>query len=157
MDVLTPAGQESLKREAKAVDIWHRHHSEYRYIHTPKHLPALVDAVLVRDDELAAIVETKCRNIPYEKLVTSYQNEWLITARKIDEAAEIARQLKVPLVGFLYLDPDKMLLVKRLIDESGNFCCKHRRDTFQTRATINGGTAVRENLLIDMSECLILL
>ena len=58
LDVNTPKGQESLKHELRAVELWNYHYQDFTYVHTPKDSPALVDAVIVDlDAHVVAVVE----------------------------------------------------------------------------------------------------
>lgn len=121
-----------------------------RYISTPKDEPALVDAVLMKGDQLVAVVETKCRDIDRKTFEGPFDNEWLITFEKVVRSRDIANALGVPLVGFLYLVKDDVLLVKRLSNPDGSVV-PFRVETTETQATVNGGTATRGNAFIRMN------
>lgn len=156
MDVLTEKGQRTVQQEARAVEIWHSHYPNLRYVHTPKDLPAKADAVIVKDDQIEAVVETKCRNFSLSKLASWYDNEFLVTARKIDECIFIAKELCVPLVLFVYLVPSDVLMVIKITDASGEMVCHARKDLIRVQATVNGGDAHRECYFIGAQECTIL-
>ena len=60
--------------------------------------------------------------------------------------------MQVPLVGFLYLVEDDILLHKKLWEpELGWVCSMSIRLTY-TQATVNGGRALRSNAFIDMKD-----
>lgn len=150
LDVLTDRGQETIAHEQACVDIWHRHYPRVRYAHTPKREHATVDAVLVNDDDhLVAVVEQKSRTMSLDTLA-SWDYEWLVTLEKVKAAARICAALRVPLVGFLYLVPDEMLLVRRICDIDGAPVAPIRTERTTTQATVNGGTADRVNAFVDM-------
>lgn len=123
-----------------------------KYVQTPKNKPAIVDALLI-DTEVKAVVETKCRQATLETFRESFQSEWLVTWSKIQEGIKIAEGLNVPFVGFLYLVKSKDLLIQRIF-ENGKMIPTVRLCTTETQATINGGTALRTNAYIDMSNAI---
>lgn len=126
-----------------------------RYIETPKDSPALIDAIITdeRGGTMRAVVETKCRyNLKLAQLKNSFNNEWLVTWTKVQNAMQIAISLGVPCVGLLYLVEEKTLLVQKLSDQYGNLMAKLRIENTKTQATINGEKAVRNNAFIDMTN-----
>ena len=157
MDILSPKGQTTLPDEQRAKEIFLISYPKYRYVETPKDRPADVDAFLVLDDCIKAIVETKCRyDCDLEKFRGSYDNEWLVTFDKLEKARSIAKGLCVKVVGFLYLKQSDVLLVQELVDANGLYVPSVRLDPTTTQATINGGTATRTNAYIDMNKSLLL-
>lgn len=153
LDVLTPRGQETVAQEQRAAAIFQSRLTEFVYVSTPKDGPASVDAVLLKGTNLAGVVETKCRVMTRQQL-TGYGDEWLVTWDKIDRARAIAAGLGVPLFGFLYLVPDDMLLVVRISDKTGALLVPVRVAATETRATVNGGSAVRNNAYISITTAL---
>jgi hypothetical protein len=152
LDVLTPKGQESVQQEAHAVSLLTATHPQYEYIHTPKWMPADVDAMLLKRGELHSIVETKCRTCTLDTFHGAFNSEWLVTFDKIVKARDIAMRLGVGLTGFLYLTKSGTLLVQPITDRTGLFIPKVRIETTDTQATVNGGTARRSNAFIDMTK-----
>lgn len=158
MDILSKRGQQTVLDEETAAKIWESNFPSYRYINTPKGQPAFVDAVLIKDNVIAYCVETKCRyDMDLETFSTQRNNEWLVTYDKILNARSIATGLGVPLIGFLYLVTEKILLARKITDEKGNFVCKMKTENTTTQRTVNGGQIVRNNAFIDMSDAKILL
>lgn len=156
LDILTDAGQKSLADEQEAARIWERNFP-LKYISTPKDRPAWVDAVILKDDAILYAVETKCRyDMDLERFTEERNSEWLITAEKIEKAQTVCKALCVPLLGFLYLVPDKCLLVEKILDEHGNITIGVRYQDTTTQKTINGGTAIRRNAFVDMRAAKIL-
>jgi hypothetical protein len=153
LDVLTPRGQRTVADEQLAAAIWQSHNPALRYVHTPKNSPSAVDAVLTNGTEVVAVAETKCRyDLTFEKFLGQFNGEWLVTMDKVVKASAIASSLYVPLYGFLYLVEDEVLLTQRLCNEQGQFCVPFRCERTETRRTVNGGSIVRPNAYIDMSE-----
>lgn len=153
MDILSERGQQTLQDEQEAVEIWHRHFPELRYMETPKDQPAIVDAVIANSsNRIVCVTETKCRyDMDLSKFMGDYEGRWLITYDKVNSARKVAAALCVPLVGFLYIVPSRTLLYKKLTDANGQFTCDMQIAETFTQATCNGGVALRENAYIDMN------
>lgn len=153
MDILTPRGQATLTDEQRARELFAQRFPKYQYIETAKDRPADVDAFLVLDGSIRAIVETKCRyDCDLDKFTLNYGSEWLVTFDKLERARSIAKALCVKVVGFLYIKHSDVLLVQELIDDHGEYVPHIRVESTRTQATINGGTAVRMNAYIDMRK-----
>lgn len=157
MDILTPRGQETVADESDAYAIWERNFPAYKVIPTPKSKPAVVDAVLVKNNTIAYVVETKCRyDMTLESFELERNNEWLITYEKIIKSSATAKDLGVPLVGFLYIVKDKCLLARRISNANGEIACEMRVADTQTQTTVNGGQIIRKNAFIKMADAKIL-
>ena len=152
MDILTPKGKESAQQEIRAASIFQTHFPEMNYVHTPKDKPAKVDAVLTKNGEICAVVETKCRGFGLEKLQKDFGNQWLITWEKVESARQIAQSLSVPLVGFLYMIPDDTLMVLKMCEPDGSLCLDMAIRNTYTQETINGGQVMRNNVYISMDD-----
>ena len=144
LDIATARGQVSLADEQHVAD-WFNAKPGFRYIQTPKDRPAKVDAILTRNGEVMGLAETKCRyNLTLEQFQRMFQNEWLITAEKVESGVKLASGFCVPLYGFLFLVDADVLLVQNLS------AAKMRKEVTETQRTINGGTAMRENYFVQM-------
>jgi hypothetical protein len=153
LNVLTPRGQVSLEQERRVIEIWHSHHPTLVYNETPKTQPAAVDAILVRDGVCRAVVETKCREMDWNAFKNTHDEQWLVTFRKILGARDIAEKLCIPLIGFLYLAPDDLLLCARLWDPEAGWMRQFSVQKTETQKNINGGKAIRDNAFINMRGC----
>lgn len=149
MDILTPKGQVTVRQEEEAVAAFIARYPEYLYARTPKDKPSPVDAILVKNGVVSAVVETKCRNMTHAQLRFGFKCEWLVTGQKIEDGIQVAKSLCVPYVGFLYLVPDRTLLVVKIWD--GDYKVKIRWEETETQATVNGGLATRVNAFINMT------
>lgn len=146
-----------MRDEAAAARLFLARFNAYRYVETPKHLPADVDAFLMHGDDLRQVVETKCRyDCDLEKFMGAYRGDWLVTWEKIEKAKNLARQLCMGLTGFLYLVPSKTLLVQRITDDTGRLLVPMRLETTVTQATTNGGSAKRTNAYINMKNAMVI-
>ena len=151
MDVMTKRGQSSLEYERRAIEKFSLAHPDQRFIETPKRRPAEVDGVFMRQGELSAVAEVKTRNLTREKLRTRYNDEWLVTADKVDAGRTVSRLLRVPFVGLLYLIPDDLLLVLTITDSTGRWAFEFERRKTITKRTINGGEAERLNAFLPLA------
>ena len=152
LDILTPKGRETVQQEAEAVELFLSQTEGWEWKDTSKGGTAIIDGLLFKDGVLQGVVETKCRSCELITFQTSFRGEWLITMKKIEEARSCAALLHVPLFGFLYLTPSKILLTKKITSPDGDYVCKFRVDQTETQRTCNGGTATRANAFIDMSD-----
>lgn len=152
LDILTPRGQKTLSDEMTAASIFERG-TGLEYYRTPDNLPAKVDAVITKLGHIAGVVETKCRyGVTREDLRGKWGDEWLVTMDKIEHAKAASAALCVPLYGFLFLVDEGLLLTQKITDESGQYCVRFRVDRTETQRTVNGGSIVRCNAFIDMSN-----
>jgi hypothetical protein len=155
LDIGTPRGQQTLADELDAVAIYESHYPQCRYIHTPKKEPADIDGLIVGrlDASLVCITETKCRyDTTLERFADVYNAEWLVTFTKIINGIRVGEALCVPFYGFLYIVPDRALLMRRIWSPQNGleFARLVVRKT-KTQATCNGGEAVRDNAFLEMT------
>lgn len=157
MDIFTERGKQTVRDEECAAQIWERHYPNYKYIITPKNRPAIVDAILLKDNQLQYCVETKCRyDMNLEKFAYERNYEWLVTSEKLTKAAQLSAMLGLELIGFLYLVPEKCLLAEKLTDSDGNFCVEIYHQETETQKTVNGGNIVRMNAFVNMRHAKVL-
>ena len=154
LDVRSERGLLSVKDEEEAVRII----SAYMgadYVHTPKNEPADIDAVLVDGFKVIAVAETKCRyDMDLQMFQRVRKSEWLISADKLTKGCEIAKRIRVPFLGFLYLVQDRKVLAVRISDRNGDLLPPIRIERTETDATINQRKRiVRTNAFIDMRGC----
>lgn len=158
MDILTPKGQESKRQEDRAVEIWHGSYPNLRYCETPKDRPASVDAVIVKNDKIYAVVETKCRpQLTMTTFAIDHKHKWLVTDEKIRKAQAVAEALQVPFVGFLFIPEASALFFETLWHPQKGWMVNIEVKETRTQATINGGSIVRKNAYIDMSKAKLLI
>lgn len=153
LDINTPRGQESLAWVWAAEMVWATHNPKWRLLVTPEDSPADVDGILFREGTkvISAVLEIKCRSMSEAHLVGQFGNEWLITQDKLERGCAVARALRVPFVGWLYLYNEGVLLVQRIANDDGTMVVPHRKEMTETQATINGGSAYRMNTFISMA------
>lgn len=123
----------------------------FDFIETPKHLPADIDGLIVRDGTLIAGAEVKCRNMTIDELKNTYSNRWLVTADKVDRGVAVCKSLGIDFRGFLYLVPNKMLLIVPIWSYEKGYVADIEYEQTKTQATVNGGIALRLNAYIDVS------
>lgn len=151
LDILTPRGQRTLQDEKKAAARFCAVHPGLSYIHTKKRKPVGLDAFIVKDDEIIAAVECKCRyDVTLEEFCSAYHSEWLVTFDKLVTARALAMAFHVPLYGFVYLVNSDRLLVQQLTHLDGDWLCDMKIMRTVTQRTVNGGTATRANAFVCM-------
>jgi hypothetical protein len=99
LDILTEKGQAHAVHEYRAIDIWNNKHPNISYNITPREKPAVIDAVLVKDNNIVGTVEQKSRNASIKQLA-DWNYEWLVTYKKIEECVNVSVALGVPFYGF---------------------------------------------------------
>ena len=142
LDINTKKGQESLRHEKKMLEKI-EHSFSVQLIETPKKMDSKIDGIIVKDDQISGIFESKCRDMSYMELL-DYKS-WLVTFNKIMDGKKISEMLRVPFFGFLYLIPDELVFYWKITDEFGEFRFGFNIKRTLTRKTINGGTAIRTN------------
>lgn len=152
LDILTPRGQQTVRDLNDAVGLWEVFNPGWKVSLLPDDREAAIDGFLIKPDgSIAAGIEAKCRyGITLDGFRTTFGNEWLITMRKVTSAWNVCSALCIPLVGFLYLVDDRVLLTQRIVDGSGDFSAAFRCEKTETQRTVNGGTAERANAFIRM-------
>lgn len=157
MDILTPRGQESRKWEDRAVELWSSHYPQISYVSTDKNSPCAVDAILVKDQQIIGVVEQKSRpSLTVVEFMQDHKAEWLVTYQKLKDGQAIAEALCTKFVGFLYLPEADILMFKTLWSKEQGWATPMRVLQTRTQATINGGSAVRENAFINMADATVL-
>jgi hypothetical protein len=149
LDINTPLGQRSLAHERRAASII-KSHWDCEYLKTPPKSAAVVDAIILRDDIIAAVAETKCREMTEAQLRGEFNNTWLVTLSKVLRAVDVASMLCVPLWGILYLIPDDVVLRIKIWSPDKQWLVPFSVGKTFTQATINGGEALRDNAYIHM-------
>lgn len=144
-----------------AIRLFTEKFPDYEFVETPKDQPADIDGFIVdvNDDDysyhfgtIISGVEVKCRNMTAEKLKRDFDNRWLITNDKLDRGIAVCRSLGVDFRGFLYLVPDKALLIVPIWTVKDGMVADVIIEQTETQATVNGGTALRLNAYVDVSK-----
>ena len=156
LDILTPRGQITLMQERRAIAILAHHYGDYHFIPTPKGLPATIDGIVVHSNALFAIAEVKCRTMTLDTFKRQFNSQWLVTYDKIEGGRRLADGMQVQLWGLLYLVSDDVLLCKTLYRPDRGWLTAFGVRKTETRATVNGGIANRDNAYIDMTSAMLL-
>ena len=154
MDILTPKGQETREQEREAIALFLESFPDFSFIETPKNMPADIDGFIVGipSGTIISGVETKCRNMTASDLANRFHNQWLITADKLDRGVDVCKRLGIDFRGFLYLVPDKMLLIVPIYSAKDGWLVEPDYEYSKTQATVNGGEAMRLNAYVDVSK-----
>jgi hypothetical protein len=154
LDINTPKGQATLKDELRAGTLFERRYPQLEVIGIKKDEASAVDAMIrnhSRNQEITACVETKCRyDCTLQTFIGRYGCRWLVTFDKIRKGMDVAELLCIPLLGFLYIPSDDVLLWKVIFDPKLGLMVPIKVDRTTTQKTINGGEIERANAYIDM-------
>lgn len=124
----------------------------FEFIETPKHTPADIDGIITKDGVMVSGVEVKCRNITVDDLANRYNNQWLVTADKLDRGVSACERLGIDFRGFLYLVPNKMLFIVPIFSYKDGWLVEPDYEITKTQASVNGGIAERLNAYVDVSK-----
>jgi len=155
MDILTKKGQKSLEYEREMLErIRHnlcKTHKEDSYlIETDKNMDAKVDGIIVKNNQVSGIFESKCRDLSLMQLMDF--GSWLVTLDKIMDGKRLSEMLRVPYIGFLYLIKDRIIMYWKITDKYGDFTFDFEVKKTKTQKTINGGVAYRTNAYLPFKE-----
>ena len=146
---------QALEHEEKAIKLLEDKYAEkgYEFIHTPKDTMAYVDGLIVRDNELTAVFETKCRyKLSVETLCNQFEWRWMLTKDKVERCGKVADYLCVPLFGILYLIEDETVMIEKLWHNK-KLVCDYKEKTIATPINCDiGGTVNSCNLFINMEN-----
>ena len=155
MDILTAKGQKSLEYEKKMLEkiresICKKHKNSSMLIETNKDMDAKIDGVIIKNNELSGIFESKCRDMGLIQLME--YGSWLVTFEKILDGKRLSEMLRVPYLGFLYLIKDDIVMYWKITNKYGNFMFDFDVKNTRTQKTINGGIIMRTNAYLPFKE-----
>tara|TARA_R100001086_G_C11821459_1_gene254180 strand:- start:934 stop:1419 length:486 start_codon:yes stop_codon:yes gene_type:complete len=149
LDINTPRGQRSLEYERHMMEKI-EHEMDIQLIETDKSTDARCDGIMVSNNKLIGVFESKCRNMTLEDLQRF--GSWLVTHEKISDGQTVSRLLRIQFCGFLYLIPDDMILMWPITDNKGDYNFDFESKKTETQETINGGKVVRKNSFLPFDE-----
>jgi hypothetical protein len=153
LDINTPRGQESVQEERDMLDIIKSRYHSSQFFHTPIKRAALIDGFIVKNNELIAIYESKCRRESLDSFKAHpFNNEWMISHHKINSGASLSKALAVPLWGFLYLVQDRKIIAIQFTDDKGNYIQPMRIERKKTSKCCNGGTMLDTCVFININN-----
>jgi hypothetical protein len=126
------------------------HEKNSMLIETNKNTDAKVDGIIIKNNELSGIFESKCRDLSLMELRNF--GSWLVTFDKIMDGKRLSEMLRVPYIGFLYLIKDEIVMYWKITDKHGNFLFDFDVRNTRTQKTINGGSVVRTNAYLPFKE-----
>ena len=155
MDILTKKGQKSLEYEREMLErirhnICKTHKEDSYLIETDKNMDAKVDGIIVKNNQVSGIFESKCRDLSLMQLMDF--GSWLVTLDKIMDGKRLSEMLRVPYIGFLYLIKDRIIMYWKITDKYGDFTFDFEVKKTKTQKTINGGVAYRTNAYLPFKE-----
>lgn len=151
LDINTPKGREAALCQSNAIDIVASNNRSFVLMHTNDTGAAKVDVLIFKNDVLFGVAEIKSRSMNLNQLA-AFNHEWLVSMQKIWDMQQVSELLRVPAYGWLYLQPEDVVLSVKITDDAGLIVCNYRADVSATKATCNGGTANRHNAFINMRD-----
>lgn len=179
IDAMSPRGLVAVEWARKGLNAWNRMHPQYCWIETKQDRYADLDVIIGKPEgdwaekhignpvdakclwigaELDQVMEIKSRfNVTKEKFFDEWQGRWLVTYDKLKRCYDTAFSLRADLTGLLVLVDSKVCYHKVLAKynkENGGLEWQIKFEILQTETqkTINGGSALRKNAFIDMTE-----
>jgi hypothetical protein len=152
LDINTPKGRKSVEDETKMIN-YIKSAWDIDIIEAKKSgdgAISAVDGLLVKNNELVGIFETKCR---YDKTYAEFETDygsWLITNDKIIKGKTLSELLRVPFIGFLYIVKSNITLYWKITNDKGEYLFDFTVEKTATQKTINGGLIERENAFLDL-------
>lgn len=116
-------------------------------------LSADIDAIFYRDSVLA-VGECKTRQLTLKQL--KQFGSYLVSYSKIEKLVSVSKSLQCSGLLIVYLIPDTTIVWCKVCDTQGKILVDISRKTTTTQATCNGGTAVRDNAYIPVSDMLVI-
>jgi len=143
-------------QEQDAIQSFLARYPSFDFIETPKDEPADIDGFVVRGGTIVSGVEVKCRMMTLMDLMGKFEGRWLITYDKIERGISVCRSLGIDFRGFLYLVPVKTLVIVKLWDHKTGVTVGMELEESRTQATVNGGSIVRLNAYVDVSNATVI-
>lgn len=152
LDINTERGRLAAADQLRATEIVFGSDHEFAFLSTAMTGAAAADGFIVKSGTVTGIAEVKSRDMDYAKLFGGFKAEWLVSFQKLLDVQSLSKLLRIPSYGLLYLVPSAMVLVVRFTDSSGDIVCQYRVEETKTKASCNGGQAIRENAFIKMDK-----
>lgn len=115
-----------------------------------------IDGFLIKENSVIAIFEGKFRQAALQDGKLLYLNrlydDYLITAQKIDDGVAMAKKMCIDYYLLIALSDSPEILSFKIYDYQTNTIITHIRKNTRTQKTVNGGSAIRENAYIKISE-----
>ena len=119
-----PKGLEALRQNKIALKAIERD-TVLRFLPIADDKPSRIDGFIwnQNSETITGIYEIKSRSYGLEKLRCTYGNDWMISWSKLQAALEITKHTKLPFFGILHLEPDGIVLMVEIFNESATWGC----------------------------------
>lgn len=154
LNVLTPKGREA--EEAARTAILKLSTAEVSFAWFPQHNFYPIDGFRIEGNAVTGIFEGKTRQAAYDNGAIVYNQkryeDYLITAQKLDQGTDMAKQMRVDFLLYVYLTFSNHILCFKIWDDAAESPAPFKRMNSRTQAGVNGGSVVRENAYIPIRE-----
>lgn len=118
--------------------------------------PMYFDGYICKNNKILAMFEVRTRNAEVQIDGIVFRGikypTYMITKKKLDKCCDFCRTFNLPFILFIYFNHNDSFLVYRIIDRFGNFLLDFEVRETQSQYSVNGGTIIRENAFINVSD-----
>jgi hypothetical protein len=101
---------------------------------------AKIDQFFIKDQVIKSCAEVKARRVSERKFLDEYKGQWLLSQSKLLNMRTICDLCSVCGFGILYLVPNDIVLLKKLVTNTGFLTGNWPARMTQTQDTVYGGT-----------------
>jgi hypothetical protein len=157
--VNTRKGREAAVRAKEALIRFEANHP--RFIWFPDYSSSPYDGYVVVNGVITGIFETKSRNAGVDEQCRVVYNgkaydEYLITAEKIKAGVAHAKAHQINYFIIVYFEMSDCLAIFTMYNYKTGAELEYRTEITRTQATVNGGSAMRENAFIKLAHARII-
>jgi len=119
-----PRGLEALRQNRIALKAIERD-TVLRFLPIADDKPSRIDGFIWNQNTgtITGIYEVKSRTYGLDKLESTYGNQWMVSWSKLQAALDITKHTKLPFWGVLHLEPDGLVLMVEIFNESATWGC----------------------------------
>ena len=118
LDVTTPKGLETLEQERVELSILKSRYPLLTFAHTPKDRESAVDGAIIEGDQWVGLFLSSCRNLTRNQL-KGFGNDVILTYKKMHKAVDLAERSCIPVFGYFFLIPERLVMVVKVINDRG--------------------------------------
>lgn len=158
LDVNTPRGRRAEEMIRETIIKLETDNRKFFWFPNSNHFQ--IDGFITSDQKITGIFEGKFRHAGIKDNLLLFQDktysEYLITAQKIDDGVSLAKKMCIDYFLMVGLSLSNSVIVFKIFDYATGSIIPHERRNTRTRKTINGGSVIRENAYINLSNSTII-
>lgn len=118
--------------------------------------PVRFDGMIIEDRNIGAIFEFKCRDVSVRDSQLFYKGKGydtiILTQEKIDHGVNYSKQFRVPFLFIFYARKSGSVHCIQITNSKGEYLFNYKVENSVTKATINGGRAMRVNAYLPINQ-----